>query len=90
MIFSTRKWWWEGYVALAWSALLILPVFYYHTDTGMAILVAGILLSPFGILCGISALRHGPKFGRMAGYVALSIPALYLIIILLSFILSLS
>ena len=88
MVFSTHNWWWEGFAALGWAALLILSVLYYHSNTGASLLVAWIVSSPFGILCGISALRHGPKSGRVAGYIALTIPALFVLAILFSMALS--
>ena len=76
MTFASNKWWWEGYAALAWSLLLVIPIFFQAQAAGY-IFVMAFVLSPLGLMCGVSALRRGSVPAKAAATVALVVAGLF-------------
>jgi hypothetical protein len=76
MILASKKWWWEGYAALVWSACLVIPVFCW-AEVFHYILWAALAFSPFGLLFGISAIRRGSPLAKAAAVVALFIALMF-------------
>jgi nicotinamide riboside transporter PnuC len=58
--------WWEGYVALAWPIVWFSTVFIHHR-IGAVIFYAMFVFTPIGLLCGLSAFRHGSPLQQICG-----------------------
>jgi len=76
MTVDSKKWWWEGYAALAWSLLLWPQVFFQSRVAYYVSQIDG-LLGVVALLFWISALRHGTASAKGAAIVALLVTVVF-------------
>jgi hypothetical protein len=84
MILASNRRWWAGYVALTWSACLVVPIlcaemFGYKPELYSYIYIASLCFSPLGLYYAVFAMRRGSPLAKGAAILALLAAVLFIV-----------